>query len=239
MLYDSLICQREFYMTNDSNIQQDNTEELQKTEQEDTPIQNKWKTIAEETTEESDVNETHNDSATPVPEVPQENETIEELPQSLELQEALEQIKKLEKELQYAQADMQNMLRKHKRALEEKQKYGVEHIVKEFIIPTMDILTASHLAKNFKQLQEGNTRTLKYCIDHMKSFGLITMNIQKDSDFDPNIHSAVSTINTQEQTQDGKIANVLQEGYKLHDRIIRPAMVVVYKMQEENFDDKS
>lgn len=47
-------------------------------------------------------------------------------------------------------------------------------------------------------------------------------------DFDPNVHNAVMTDNTEEYEND-KISKVLQKGYKLNDKVIRPSMVAVNK----------
>ena len=47
-------------------------------------------------------------------------------------------------------------------------------------------------------------------------------------DFDPNVHNAVMTDNTEEYDND-KISKVLQKGYKLNDKVIRPSMVAVNK----------
>ncbi|MCP4673042.1 MAG: nucleotide exchange factor GrpE, partial [Desulfobacula sp.] len=59
----------------------------------------------------------------------------------------------------------------------------------------------------------------------------------EDQIFDPNFHQAV----TQEETNDvpdNTVTKVLQKGYLLHDRLIRPAMVVVSKNNKENKNNK-
>ncbi len=59
--------------------------------------------------------------------------------------------------------------------------------------------------------------------------------IDADGEFDPRYHEAVAHVDG----EDGKVISVVQRGYKLHDRVLRPAMVVVGKgtksgMEEEN-----
>jgi molecular chaperone GrpE len=49
-----------------------------------------------------------------------------------------------------------------------------------------------------------------------------------DEEFDPNVHNAVMTDNLEEK-EDGTITKVLQKGYKLKDKVIRPSMVAVNK----------
>lgn len=45
--------------------------------------------------------------------------------------------------------------------------------------------------------------------------------------FDPNLHQAVQTVPATEELPADTIVEVLQEGYKLHDRVLRPTMVIV------------
>ena len=47
-------------------------------------------------------------------------------------------------------------------------------------------------------------------------------------DFDPNVHNAVMTEQTEEY-EDGKVSKVMQKGYKLNDKVVRPSMVAVNK----------
>jgi molecular chaperone GrpE len=51
----------------------------------------------------------------------------------------------------------------------------------------------------------------------------------KGAKFDPNVHEAVMNMPADENTQPGHVALVMQEGYKLHDRLLRPARVAVAK----------
>ena len=65
-------------------------------------------------------------------------------------------------------------------------------------------------------------------INQMKNQGIERMNVTAGDDFDPNIHEAI----TQEENPDfdeGQVIEVVQPGYKISDRIIRPAMVRVAK----------
>jgi molecular chaperone GrpE len=50
--------------------------------------------------------------------------------------------------------------------------------------------------------------------------------------FDPNIHESIDMVQTPEKENDHKVANVIQKGYKLGDRVIRPARVNVFEFRE-------
>ncbi|ECB9524125.1 nucleotide exchange factor GrpE, partial [Listeria monocytogenes] len=52
--------------------------------------------------------------------------------------------------------------------------------------------------------------------------------ITADGEFDHNYHMAIQTLPADDEHPADTIAQVFQKGYKLHDRILRPAMVVVY-----------
>ena len=55
-----------------------------------------------------------------------------------------------------------------------------------------------------------------------------------DENFDPNIHQSIDVVETDKKELDHKVANVIQKGYKLGDRVIRPARVNVYEYKEPN-----
>ncbi len=52
--------------------------------------------------------------------------------------------------------------------------------------------------------------------------------------FDPNIHESIETVTTNDKDLDHKVASVTQKGYKLADRVLRPARVNVYEYHEPN-----
>lgn len=51
--------------------------------------------------------------------------------------------------------------------------------------------------------------------------------------FDPNIHQSIEMMPTDKKEMDHKVANVIQKGYKLGERVMRPARVNVYEFEEE------
>lgn len=62
----------------------------------------------------------------------------------------------------------------------------------------------------------------------VKSFGAV------GDTFDPNIHESIEMVETEDKDQDHKIAVVIQQGYKLGDRVIRPARVNVFEFKDGN-----
>ena len=129
-----------------------------------------------------------------------------------------------------AQAEMENLRKRAARDVENAHKYALEKFSNE-LLPIMDSLelglSASVKAKNLDNLCKGMELTLEMFNTVMEKFG-ITMIEPKGEKFNPELHDAVSMQETNDSNS-GIIIEVMQKGYTLNGRLIRPAMVVVAK----------
>ena len=129
-----------------------------------------------------------------------------------------------------AQAEMENLRKRAARDVENAHKYALEKFTNE-LLPIMDSLelglSASVKAKNLDDLCKGMKLTLEMFNTVMEKFG-ITMIEPKGEKFNPELHDAVSMQET-DDSNSGIIIEVMQKGYTLNGRLIRPAMVVVAK----------
>ena len=129
-----------------------------------------------------------------------------------------------------AQAEMENLRKRAARDVENAHKYALEKFTSE-LLPIMDSLelglSASVKAKNLDDLCKGMELTLEMFNTVMEKFG-ITMIEPKGEKFNPELHDAVSMQDT-DDSNSGIIIEVMQKGYTLNGRLIRPAMVVVAK----------
>ena len=129
-----------------------------------------------------------------------------------------------------AQAEMENLRKRAARDVENAHKYALEKFTDE-LLPIMDSLelglSASVKAKNLDDLCKGMELTLEMFNTVMEKFG-ITMIEPKGEKFNPELHDAVSMQET-DDSNSGIIIEVMQKGYTLNGRLIRPAMVVVAK----------
>ena len=129
-----------------------------------------------------------------------------------------------------AQAEMENLRKRAARDVENAHKYALEKFINE-LLPIMDSLelglSASVKAKNLDDLCKGMELTLEMFNTVMEKFG-ITMIEPKGEKFNPELHDAVSMQETNDSNS-GIIIEVMQKGYTLNGRLIRPAMVVVAK----------
>jgi molecular chaperone GrpE len=79
-------------------------------------------------------------------------------------------------------------------------------------------------------LKDGVELTLKQLNSVFEKFNIDEIN-PIDEKFNPNEHQAISMIESEDK-EANTILNVLQKGYKLNERVIRPAMVVVSKLKD-------
>ena len=137
-----------------------------------------------------------------------------------------------------ARADLENATRRHRRQLENAHRFGAEAIVGQ-LLPVVDSLeSALELegqdapAATIDQLQEGNRLILNLLSKALEGASVEPIN-PKGEPFDPDLHQAISMLPT-DQTPPNHVAEVMQKGYRLHDRLVRPAMVVVAQQVDKN-----
>lgn len=128
-----------------------------------------------------------------------------------------------------ARADLENQQRRIARELENAHKYGLERFVNE-LLPVKDSLELGLAASGTDQsgpqaLREGMELTLRMLGAALEKFGVREIAPQGEA-FDPQWHAAVSMQESAEAPEN-TILQVMQKGYALNDRLIRPAMVVV------------
>ena len=126
------------------------------------------------------------------------------------------------------QADMDNMQRRVARDIENAHKYGLEKFVLE-LLPIVDSLERATLLPEDQQhsVLEGVLLTLKMLHAAFEKFGIQQVD-PIDQPFNPELHQAVST-QVDADVPPNTVLSVLQKGYLLNNRLIRPALVVVSK----------
>ena len=152
-----------------------------------------------------------------------------------ELQAKLDQAEKKAaenwEEVLRARADLENTRKRMQREVENAHKYAVEKFV-QGLLPVIDSLEMGMAAAQqedaqISALKEGTELTLKMFSDCAEKFGMQALD-PKGEKFNPEFHQAMSIQESAEQDPDTVIA-VMQKGYLLNGRLIRPAMVVVAK----------
>ncbi|MGU5757754.1 MULTISPECIES: nucleotide exchange factor GrpE [Aeromonas] len=130
-----------------------------------------------------------------------------------------------------AVAEMENLRRRAAQDVEKAHKFALEKFAAE-LLPVLDNLErAIELADKendtLKPMIEGVELTLKSMQSGVAKFGLVALD-PTNQPFDPNAHQAMSMVPSADVSPNTVIA-VMQKGYELNGRVIRPAMVMVSK----------
>lgn len=142
-----------------------------------------------------------------------------------ELEQALEQSK--EQQLRAA-AEAQNARRRAEQDAEKARKFALEKFVRE-LLPVVDSLEKGleSMSEVSETHREGVSMTLKMQLDVLEKFGVEQISPQGEP-FDPQYHEAMTMVQNPEM-EPNTVMDVMQKGYTLNGRLVRPAMVVVSK----------
>jgi molecular chaperone GrpE len=130
-----------------------------------------------------------------------------------------------------ARAETENIRRRAEIDLANAHKYSIERFAGELLAVrdslelarTVDIAREDKVA--LQKMHEGLDLTLKLMDDTFRKFNLTIIDPAGEK-FDPGKHHAISVVESQE-IPPNHVVNVMQKGWMLHDRVLRPAMVVV------------
>ncbi len=135
---------------------------------------------------------------------------------------------KLKEERMRMAAEMDNFQKRLKREHQEQMRYAGEKVLRD-LLPALDNLDlalqygSQHEA--CKDMIQGIEMTRKQLLDAVGKNGLVALG-EKGEAFDPAIHEAIG-IFPDENLEKGAVSQVMQRGYKLNDRTLRPAKVMV------------
>lgn len=150
-----------------------------------------------------------------------------------DLQAQLEQAQKSAKEnwdkVLRTQADIENLKRRHTRDLENAHKFGLDRFVKALLEVkdslTMGLKSASEENATIAHIIKGIEMTDSVFIATLAKFGVESINPENVA-FNPELHEAVTMVPMPDKTS-GNVLEVVQIGFTLNGRLVRPAMVIV------------
>lgn len=147
-----------------------------------------------------------------------------------ELDNALAAAEKSKDEALRALAELENVRKRAEKDVESAHKFGLEKFVNE-LLPVKDSMDlgfdAANSADDVEALKEGMALTLKMFETALEKRGVVALE-PVGEDFNPEYHQAM-TMEESVEVEPGKVLRVMQKGYLLNERLIRPAMVVVSK----------
>ncbi|MFV0558133.1 MAG: nucleotide exchange factor GrpE [Enterococcus sp.] len=158
-------------------------------------------------------------------------EVVEEIEATVETSEvdALKaEVEKMEDQFLRARAEIANITTRNRNEREQLQKYRSQDLGKK-LLPAIDNLERAMAAKVSDEqsvnLKKGVAMVLESLQQALKEEGIEEIPAAGET-FDPNLHQAVQMIPS-EEVESETIVEVLQKGYKLHERVLRPSMVIV------------
>lgn len=130
-----------------------------------------------------------------------------------------------------AQAEAQNVKRRAEQDVEKARKYALERFCGE-LLPVVDNLERALEStagddEALKPIAEGVDLTLKSFLDALRKFQIEAVDPVGEP-FDPQLHQAMSMVENPD-AEPNTVMAVMQKGYTLHGRLVRPAMVLVSK----------
>ena len=183
--------------------------------------------IKEEEVKEEEATETTEEVAEGTKEATETTEeVVEETKETSELEEAQARAEEFENKYLRVHAEMQNIQRRAKEERQQLQKYRSQDLAKA-ILPSLDNLERALAVEGLTDdVKKGLEMVQESLVHALKEEGI--EEIPADGAFDHNYHMAIQTLPADDEHPADTIAQVFQKGYKLHDRILRPAMVVVF-----------
>jgi molecular chaperone GrpE len=148
------------------------------------------------------------------------------------LAEALAEAEKLRDEWLRARADIENVRRRSQEDVSKAHRFGIEGIASA-LLSVKDSLDAALTVENtsIESFKEGVEITARQLDGVFEKFSVKAINPLGEK-FDPHRHQAISQVDAAD-AEPNTVVNVLQKGYLLHDRVLRPALVVVSKASSD------
>lgn len=125
-----------------------------------------------------------------------------------------------------AKADADNARRRAEEEISKARKFAVESFA-ESLLPVADSLEAGLIIKDAtaEQIREGAQATLRQLLAALERNKVMSINPAAGSKFDPHLHQAISVVPS--ELEANTVVTVLQKGYSIADRTLRPALVTV------------
>ena len=183
--------------------------------------------LATEPGEEAELEDVVPEAADDSPDAaPEEEEPIER-----QLEKAQQTIKDYWDQIMRLRAEIENNRKRAERDIENAHKYATRGLLENLlpIVDSMEMGQAAADAENatLESIREGSALTMNMFVQVLEKHGLEQIDPLGEK-FDPEKHQAISMTETAD-AESGNVVEVMQKGFQLNDRLVRPAMVVVAK----------
>ncbi len=138
-------------------------------------------------------------------------------------------------------AEVENLQRRHERELENAHKFALDRFASDILAVRdsmeLGLQAASSEGADVDSLRQGTELTLKLLSDVMEKFKIVQIDPMGEP-FNPEFHQAMST-QPRDDVPPNTVIAVMQKGYTLNDRLIRPAMVMVSQGESGKIDEQA
>lgn len=184
-----------------------------------------------DTGEEQTVAEEECDAAIQNGEPEDTDQDDEEASPQQQLEVAQKTIKDYWDQIMRLRADIENNRKRAERDVENAHKYALKNFI-EKLLPIIDSMEMGQIAANadnatLESMREGSALTMDMFIQVLQKCGLEEIDPMGEK-FDPERHQAISMIEAKD-SETNTVIEVMQKGFSLNDRLVRPAMVIVAK----------
>jgi len=145
-----------------------------------------------------------------------------------------EELQQARDDMLRAHAEMENIRRRAEKDIANARKYAVEKFASEVLLVRDSLDSAAKIdleegnEEVIRKMSEGLELTLKQLDNAMQKFDIVAIEPEVGERLDPDRHQAMGLIEA-EGVEPNHIAAVIQKGYQINDRLLRPAMVMVAK----------
>jgi molecular chaperone GrpE len=140
-----------------------------------------------------------------------------------------------------AKAEQENLARRHERELENAHKFALERFATDILAVRdsmeLGLQAANNEGADVDSLRQGTELTLKLLSDVMEKFKIVQIDPEGEP-FNPEFHQAMST-QPRDDVPPNTVIAVMQKGYILNERLIRPAMVMVSQGDVGKIDEQA
>ncbi len=145
-----------------------------------------------------------------------------------------QQVEDLKDQLLRAQAEVQNVRRVAGQEITKARLYGVEALAREFVTVGDNLqraLESCNEKAEISVIKEGLELTLRSFEGSLETAGIVPINPDGEA-FDPEKHEAISVVED-DKKEPNTVIDVIQRGFTIQNRILRPAKVVVTKKSDK------
>ncbi len=145
-----------------------------------------------------------------------------------------QQVEDLKDQLLRAQAEVQNVRRVAGQEITKARLYGVEYLAREFVVVGDNLqraLESCNEKAEITVIKEGLELTLRSFEGSLETAGIVPINPDGEA-FDPEKHEAISVVED-DKKEPNTVIDVIQRGFTIQNRILRPAKVVVTKKSDK------